>query len=58
MESRKMVQMNLFAKQKWRHRHREQMYGHQREKVGWDELGDWLYELGIAYLLYTLLCKK
>ena len=26
VESRKMVQMNLLAKQKQRHRHREQMY--------------------------------
>ena len=34
-----MIQMNLFAKQKQRHRCREQMYGYQ----GWaglDELGD------------------
>ena len=29
MESRKMVQMNLFAKQK--HRHREQTHGHHRK---------------------------
>ena len=29
VQSRKMEQMNLFAKQKQRHRHREQMYGHQ-----------------------------
>ena len=41
-----MVQMNRFAGQKLRHRHREQMYGHQGGKVaggeGWcDELGDW-----------------
>ena len=40
-----MVQMNLFARQKKRHRHREQTYGHQGGvgrggKVG-DELGDW-----------------
>ena len=42
-----MVQMNWFAGQKWRHRCKEQMYGHQGGKVvgGWawgcDELGDW-----------------
>ena len=30
MESRKMVLMNLFAGQWWRHRHREQTYGHGR----------------------------
>ena len=28
MEPRKMVLMNLFAGQQWRHRHREQTYGH------------------------------
>ena len=28
MESRKMVQMNLFSGQQWRNRHREQTYGH------------------------------
>ena len=27
MESRKMVLMNLFARQQWRNRHREQIYG-------------------------------
>ena len=27
MESRKMVLMELFARQQWRHRHREQTYG-------------------------------
>ena len=35
MESRKMVLMNLFAGQQWRHRHREQTYdtGRQEERV-------------------------
>ena len=28
MESRKMVPMNLFARQQWRNRHRELTYGH------------------------------
>ena len=28
MESRKTVLRNLFAGQQWRHRHREQTYGH------------------------------
>ena len=27
MESRKIVLMKLFARQQWKHRHREQMYG-------------------------------
>ena len=36
VESRKTIQMNLFAKQKERHRHREEAYGHQggKERVG------------------------
>ena len=41
VESRKMVQMILFAKHKQRHRHREEMYGYQGESEEWDELGDW-----------------
>ena len=42
-----MVQMNQFAGQKFRHRCREQTYGHQGGKAaggwGWgcDELGNW-----------------
>ena len=28
MESRKLVLMNLFARQQWRNGHREQTYGH------------------------------
>ena len=38
VESRKMAQMNLFAKQKQSHRCREQSYGHQG---GTDKLGIW-----------------
>ena len=39
----KMVQMNWFARQKYRHRCREQMWTPRRGKpgVGGDELGDW-----------------
>ena len=33
--------MNLFAKQKERHRCREQTSGYQRDKRAWDGLGDW-----------------
>ena len=28
MESRNMVLMKLLAKQEWKHKHREQTYGH------------------------------
>ena len=31
MESRKMVLMNLFARQQWINRHREQTYGHGKK---------------------------
>ena len=34
VESRKMLQMNLFAKQKPRHRYRKQMYEYQAGKKG------------------------
>ena len=40
VESKKMVQMNLFTKQKLSHRCRKQTYGYQGEKVGRDKLGD------------------
>ena len=39
VKSKKITQMNLFAKQKQTHRHRKQTYGYQRGKVGvgvWD----------------------
>ena len=51
MDSRKMVYMTLFAKQKWRHRYRGQMCGDQ----GRMESGmNWETEINI----YTLLCIK
>ena len=43
----KTVQMNLFAKQKWRPTKRTKrgnkgnQEGHQVGKEGWDELGNW-----------------
>ena len=51
MKSREMVQINLFAKQKNRHRHREQIYGYQGGKGEWDKLGDWNRHI------YTTMCK-
>ena len=42
---KKMIQMNLFTKQKQTHRHRKQTYGYQRGKLGRvggrDKLGVW-----------------
>ena len=52
VESRKMVQMILFAKQKQRHRRREQRYGYHRGKGG----GNW--EIGIDINTLLILCIK
>ena len=41
--SRKMVQTNLYAKQKHRYRHREQVYDSKRKR--WDGLGDWDWQV-------------
>ena len=41
VESRNMVQMNLFAGQELRCRRREGTCGHSGGRRGWDELGDW-----------------
>ena len=51
--------MNLFARQKWRHRCREQMYGHQGGEStveGWGGGGGMNWEIGID--IYTLICIK
>ena len=41
-ECKKMIQMNLFTKQKQTHRHRKQTYGYQSgEGLGGDKLGIW-----------------
>ena len=37
----KMVQMNLFTKQKQTHRQRKQTYGYQKGKPWRDKLGVW-----------------
>ena len=52
VESRKMVQMNLFAKQKQSHRCRKQTYGYQGGKGG----GGMNWEIGID--IYTLVYMK
>ena len=38
MESRKMVQMNVFAGQQWRSRHRKQTCGHSGGRGVWNKL--------------------
>ena len=52
-----MIQMNRFAGQKLRHRHREQMCGHQGGKAaagGGGGVMNWV--IGID--MYTLMCVK
>ena len=46
-----MVQMNQFAGQKYRHRCREQTYGHQRGRGG-------VMKWEIRIDIYTLICIK
>ena len=41
VESKKMIQMNLFTKWKYTHKHRKQTYGYQTGKWGRDKLGVW-----------------
>ena len=45
MESKKMIQANLFIKQKHTHRHKKQAYGYQREKGEGKKLGVWDKEI-------------
>ena len=45
-------QMNLFAKQKQRHRCREQTWTPREGEKGWDKLGDWdrhIFTIGTVY---------
>ena len=39
VESKIMIQMDLFTKQKQTHRYRKQTYGYQRGKGGSDKFG-------------------
>ena len=52
-----MVQMNLFAGQKLRHRCREQTYGHQGGKW-WVGGGGSVLNWAIEIDMYTLMCIK
>jgi len=67
VKSRKIVETNLFAKQKYRHSCRGQRYGHQGVgKEGWDKLGNGPYALLILRvklittenILYTAAAAK
>ena len=53
---KKMIQMNLFTKQKQAHRYRKQIYGYQRRK-GWGRINQ---EFGISRykLLYIKIEKQ
>ena len=48
-----MIQTNLFANQKYRGRHREQMYGHRGKKWGGKN-----WETGIDMHTLSMLCIK
>ena len=50
-ESKKMIQMNLFTKQKQTHRLRRQTYGYQRGKVAWGI--NWEFGINRCKLLHT-----
>ena len=54
MESRKMVQMNVFAGQEERHRCREWMCGHMGEREGGM---NWEFRTDIYIHIYTTMCK-
>ena len=41
MEFRKMVKINLYARQQKRHGYIEQSFGLSERGRGWDDLGDW-----------------
>lgn len=43
-----LVQMNLFAGQQWRHRHREETCGPSETRRAWDELRQWHGNIYIA----------
>ena len=41
LKAKKMIQKNLFTKQKQTHRHRKQIYVYQNGKVAGDNLRAW-----------------
>ena len=51
MESRKIIQMNLFPRQEQRCRGKEQTCGHSGGRKGQDKLGDY------DQYIYTTICK-
>ena len=52
VESRKIIQMKLFTKQKYSHRHREQAYNYQRMMGGGGRESEMSWEIGID--IYTI----
>ena len=48
MESRKLVLMNLFARQQWRNGHREQTYGHEESRGEGEMYGENVMETYIT----------
>ena len=52
-EKLEMLQVSLVPKQKQRHRSREQICGHQGEKEGWEERGDWSWSINPKLTLHV-----
>ena len=53
MQSGNMIQMNLFAGQEQRFRHRQQTYGHSRDRTGWDALREQHWNIITIYKIDT-----
>ena len=52
--------MILFTEQKQRHRCREQSYGYQGGRRGWDEVGNWcghVYTIDTIYKITENYCR-
>ena len=58
VEPRKMVQINQFVGQKWRHRYREQTYGRQGGEAVGGGCGGGVMNWEIGIDIYTLICIK
>ena len=50
MKFRKMVTMTLYARQQKRHRYKEQTFGLCGRGRGWDDLGEWHWNMYITYV--------
>ena len=56
MESRKIIQMSLLAKPKYRHRLQNKVMVTMGRSRGWDELGDWDWHIYLHVCSVTQSC--